>query len=416
MRNFDRRSNVIRNDKELHFVALNHPRIVSDFLFSIKDGIEKGYQDFALYFHQHISGAFPNACAPIAGLIEYYKENKFNISTFEVPDFVQHTSMLSPLKASENETTLKRTPLNKVWRFENSTEINNLVDGFLNEVYKQALCKTGVIEGLTWCLNEVMDNVLQHSNLSRGYVMGQIHKSSKHIAFCIFDAGQGIFNSLSLSKHAPRNPIDAITLAVKEGVTRDIKIGQGNGMWGLHNIVRANSGMLSITSNSASYMLKGEEIRTFKRLPVISNQLGTTTVDFQIDFEKGISISDALGGHTPINIRLEALENEKGNIIFKLSDKSSGTGTRQSGERIRNEISNIYEETKRIIEIDFGGISVISSSFADELIGKLVAGYGFFGFTQIFKLINMNEIIQSVVNRSVSQRMASTFAPDRLKK
>lgn len=401
--------NVRRINDELHIFALNHPSAVTDFMYALHSGIGRGYQDFKIIFRPSVRGAFPNACTPMAGLIEYYTQQNISFEVLESPSFIQNIHLLSPLSVVDNQSTLLQAPLNRIWRFENSEEINQLVDGFTDEVYKQAVCQPGVIEGLTWCLNEVMDNVLQHSFVSHGYLMGQIHKSTKHIAFCIFDPGQGIYNSLKTSKHAPRNPVDAITLAVKEGVTRDTNVGQGNGMWGLHSIVKVNSGVLVITSNSASYMLKGDEIKTFSRLPVISRELGTTTIDFQIDFDKGISLANALGGYTPVNLRLEALEDDKGNILYKFSEKASGTGTRQSGERIRNELINIYQESQRVIELDFSGISVISSSFADELIGKLIVAYGLFGFMQIFRLKNMNDIVQSVVNRSVSQRMANTF-------
>jgi hypothetical protein len=283
------RKNVRRINNELHIFALNHPSAVTDFMYELHDGIERGFQEFVLVFRPSIRGAFPNACTPIAGLLEYYKQHDIDFDITECPSFIENIHLLSPLTIHGNRSTLEQAPLNRVWRFENSEAINDLVDSFTDEVYKQAVCQPGVIEGLTWCLNEVMDNVLQHSLTSHGYVMGQIHRTSKHIAFCIFDPGQGIYNSLKPSKHSPRNPIDAITMAVKEGVTRDTNIGQGNGMWGLHSIVKANSGTLVITSNSASYMLKGDEIRTFSKLPVISRELGTTTIDFQIDFDKGIS-------------------------------------------------------------------------------------------------------------------------------
>jgi hypothetical protein len=47
-------------------------------------------------------------------------------------------------------------------------------------------------------------------------------------------------------------------------------------------------------------------------------------------------------------------------------------------------------------------VSVVSSSFADELIGKLVLEFGFVGFTQRIQPKNMGEIIASIVNRSVT--------------
>lgn len=409
-------SNVRRDDNHISINFLNHPKVASDFLLALKYGTSYGFGDFVISLEKVDKAVFPNACVPLAGFIEYYKNEGVEFFYENIPDFVESTCMFSPLNVSVDQSPIAVAPLNRVWKFTNSDEINNLVDAYVDEIYQQAVCEKGVPEGLTWCLNEVMDNVLQHSRVSLGYVMGQIHRSTKHIAFCVFDYGQGIYNSLRDTHYSPRNPIDAITLAVKEGVTRDSNIGQGNGLWGLHNMVRSNSGVIAITSNSASYMLREDEIDTFKRIPTISRRKGSTIVDFQIDFDKGISIAESLGGHTPVNLRLESLEDSQGNIHYKLAKKSSGTGTRQSGERIRNELINIRNETNQRIIIDFDNISVISSSFADELIGKLVAKFGFFGFTQLFYLENMNEIVQSIVNRSVSQRMADTFAPDKYAK
>src|SRR5690606_18858492 len=128
---------------------------------------------------------------------------------------------------------------------------------------------------------------------THGYVMGQIHPTAQHIALCIYDYGQGIYNSLRNSSHAPNTALDAITLAVKEGITRDKNVGQGNGMWGLYNIVRANSGILNITSGNGFLGRRGDEVRTSTSVPFLSPTNNCTTVDFQIDFDKGISIADA---------------------------------------------------------------------------------------------------------------------------
>lgn len=102
--------------------------------------------------------------------------------------------------------------------------------------------------------------------------------------------------------------------------------------------------------------------------------------------------------------------NEQGKIIFKVKDKSSGFGTRQAGVRVRKEVINIHTEMQSVVVIDFEGITLISSSFADEFIGKLVLEFGFFGFNNIVRLRNMNDLIQSIVQRSVSQRMAESLA------
>lgn len=113
------------------------------------------------------------------------------------------------------------------------------------------------------------------------------------------------------------------------------------------------------------------------------------------------------------NLKIESLEDSAGNITIDLVNKDSGFGTRKSGEKIRNEIINIYKQTNKTITIDFDGIKIISSSFADELIGKLVSEFGFYGFNNLIKLRNMNSDVQSIVQRSVAQRMMESFNGDK---
>jgi len=196
-----------------------------------------------------------------------------------------------------------------------------------------------------------------------------------------------------------------------EGVTRDVNAGQGNGMWGLHNIVRKNSGSLRITSGPGFYGLLGDGPKTFPQVPYLSRENNCTTVDFQIDFDKGISILDALGGYEPVNLRIEDLEDESDNVVYRLADRSSGTGTRQSGAAIRNEFLNIMNQTTSLIVLDFNGVSVVSSTFADEFIGKLAARCGFIAFDQRYRLVGMNETVQAIADRLVMQRL-SMEAPD----
>ena len=107
------------------------------------------------------------------------------------------------------------------------------------------------------------------------------------------------------------------------------------------------------------------------------------------------------------------MEDETGSIVINLRNKESGVGTRQSGEKVRNELTNIYKQSNKTITLDFAGINIISSSFADELIGKLVTEFGFYGFNNIFKLKNMNSNVQSIVQRSVAQRMIESFNGDK---
>ncbi len=358
---------------------------------------------------------FPNAAVPVAGIVDYFKRN-YNTNFQSAEHHLNRTkaTLFHPLHVKE-QLHSDHSPLNKVWQFFDSADVNELVDGFVNELRQIEQFEQGVLDGLTWSLNEVMDNVLQHSLISHGFVMGQIHRRSKHIAFCVFDNGQGIYNSLKNSPHAPASAQIALQMAVKESITRDRSVGQGNGMYGLHQIVKQNQGSLTIISNSAFYQLNDNgEIKELFNIPTISEDNGGTLVDFQLDYKKKVSISEALiikgKPHLGyVNYYLESLENEMGDLVYILKDWRSGVGTRPSGKLLRTEILNNYRDTSKRIVLDFGNISVISSSFADELVGKLVLELGFFGFNNLVKMKNMNELIQQLVQRSVAQRMAESL-------
>jgi STAS-like domain of unknown function (DUF4325) len=55
---------------------------------------------------------------------------------------------------------------------------------------------------------------------------------------------------------------------------------------------------------------------------------------------------------------------------------------------------------------------MISSSFADELVGKLVVQFGFAAFCQKILLRQINPTIQSLIDHSVVQRLSTSAGGD----
>ena len=72
---------------------------------------------------------------------------------------------------------------------------------------------------------------------------------------------------------------------------------------------------------------------------------------------------------------------------------------------MRNKIEYSLCESKKIVEVDFDNIGVISSSYADELLGKLVEKYGISYILSRMRLKNMSHEIMMIINRSMAQRM-----------
>lgn len=401
---------IVRRDSTIIIYDLKRNKAVGDFLRVLKEGINRGYTRFSLCIPESIA-FFPNVVTPIVGMIEYYRDRysiEFNYS--EGHSGINIESLFSSQDYDERSYSI----LNKVWRFSSSIQVAHLVDDFVSELRKGAVFQKSVLNSIEWSLNEVMDNVLQHSDAGTGYVMGQLHSINEQVAFTVYDCGRGMYNSFKGSEHHPRNDIDAITLAIRESVTRDKSIGQGNGLFGLHSIVQQGAGRLRITSGRGAYMYNNGNVTTFESIPTIDRERASTTVEFQLKYSSDVSLDKALKFHgVPYqltNLWLENLENELGEVRYVIKDHAEGTGTRPSAVRVRNEILNIIQETPKQVVIDFSGVAVISSSFADELIAKLLTQLGLYQFNQIIRLTGLDFSQQNILHRSVVQRMLEDYS------
>uniref|UniRef100_UPI0025A95065 STAS-like domain-containing protein n=1 Tax=Bacteroides acidifaciens TaxID=85831 RepID=UPI0025A95065 len=82
---------------------------------------------------------------------------------------------------------------------------------------------------------------------------------------------------------------------------------------------------------------------------------------------------------------------------------------REAAIRVKNEIFNILQTKPKIIILDFEGVAVVSSSFADELIAKLLLELGLFQFNNIIRLKGLDNSQQNILQRSVIQRLLEEF-------
>ena len=181
-------------------------------------------------------------------------------------------------------------------------------------------------------------------------------------------------------------------------------------MYGLYQIVKNNKGTLTITSGRSSLMMKGEgEIQKFDHIPYIDNTHRCTTVDFQLDLNRKINMQEAfrtIGGDPSFDFRIDdMLSFEDEDVHYSILKNAQGMATRQSGLSLRNDIVNTFRRTHRRMILDFDGIKNVSSSFIDELIAKLIIEFGMMEFMKIFVIINMNEDIRYLCNRSIYMRI-----------
>ena len=404
------RENITRDNNVIRINKLDHPLCVNEFLYCLFDGAERGYKDFRIF--SHATAIFPNACVPIAGIIEYYKKKKeidFNFD-FNSKDYL-HTCGFDIGGYYYDKDTYYQNLFDKIFYYNSSQQVADLTQSYIDYLSKIEICAEGVLDGLTWCINEVLDNVLIHSNADCGFIMAQYHPQTKHIAVCVYDYGIGIYNSLKSSKHQPKTNSDAISLAIQEGVGDGQ--GQGNGLYGLYEIIQNNNGSLTITSGNASLMFGNNELKKNDNNKFLSYDNLATIIDFQLDLSSEIDIKKAfknIGEYDGWDARIDDMLNADDIIEYDIFNNCQGTATRKAGELLRKDICNIFSRSKSIMHLDFSNVKSVSSSFIDELIAKMVLNYGFVKFNTYFKLINMNPTVEFLCNRSVYMRVHESWS------
>ncbi len=358
----------------------------------------------------------PRLAAPLARLLDYYRRTDGLIRVAEAPD-LRPASIGADLSAISRG--IRPQPdgrwLQRVFILD-SDNVYALVTALVTAALEATTYERGVLPGFEWSLNEIMDNVLQHSRAQYGFVSVNVDAQHGRLQACIADAGVGIYETLRGSRHAPKTELDAITLAIQEGVTRDSQFGQGNGLWGLTQLVAQNSGHLTIGSGESEIEFGAEGlVPTSNALPLLDPLSRGTVVDFELSTSSTIDVRSALGGHDPVSVVLESVANEVGTIVIAIREHAHGTGTRTAAVKLRNEIRNLLTESSGPIVLDFADVAVISSSFADELIGKLVADLGFVPFTQRIALRGTNRDIAALIHRSTALRLATQLGVERRK-
>jgi anti-anti-sigma regulatory factor/anti-sigma regulatory factor (Ser/Thr protein kinase) len=353
---------------------------------------------------------FPNAAAPAAAVIQHFRGLGMDVRVQTGREsFFERTRVRNPLLATEANLLEPGSRLSVAWAYaeEHAVALTNCV---IEELGQRVEFAAGVLHALNWCLYEVLDNVFQHARSEHGYFMAQILRNSQTLAVCVADAGIGVHRSFHHGGHyRPPTAFDALTLAVRENVTSTGEArGRGNGLYGLRGVVEHNGGRLEITSGRGLLTVGSTGIagRNLPKGVILDADHHCTIVDFQLDLGRAVDINEVLGSEMP-DMRLEAIETDTGMHVIQVLEHAQGTGTRAAAERLRTWLLNYLNEGAPYLVLDFAGVDMVSSSFADETIGKLAKRFGAIGFGQRFKLVNMTPTVQGLLDRAIATRLGS---------
>ena len=272
-------------------------------------------------------------------------------------------------------------------RFSAADEIEPIVAGIVDFVSSQTDAAREALAALEWTLYELLDNVMSHANdhaptsdqtPAGGFVQAALDEQAGRVELVVADGGAGIAQRLRVRRHE-----QALARAVRGG----------GGLQGAFRIAELSAGQFEI--NSGFGLLHAsrrgpDAYRTDKR----RIRYDGTAVRCELRIDDPALLARALELPNRPHAPLPPTETDAPSIPLQ------AIGSRAAGRSVRKQIEQRLREDGRAA-LDFGGIPIISSGFADEALGRLFAELGPRAFMTRIELRNANATIESLIDRAI---------------
>ena len=381
---------------------------------------ERGYEDIVLDFST-CEAAFPTGMIPLLTSADALRRATVDVSvTLPEEERLERLFLntnwahfLEPTRFEKSDTVHDRHL--SAQRFGDPEQQQHLVNTFMDVVMRNMTLDRRVIAGLEWSSNEITDNVLNHADCEEGGILQvSTFGERKKVAFGVADSGRGILSSLREGHPGLRTDAQAVAEAMKAGITRDPDAGQGNGIAGTLRIATMSKGSFEITSGLAQIQVQTRDghpdSRVYERKE--RQRFQGTFVYAELGLGTQFRLSEALGfggePQEPVDIIELLYETEAGDaVVLKLRDESTGFGSRPAGQQLRTKCLNLLNaEPGKPLLLDWTGVPLVSSSFADELVGKLFASLGPLAFSARVRNVGMDATVRGLVDKAIMQRVA----------
>lgn len=154
--------------------------------------------------------------------------------------------------------------------------------------------ETTVLQAMSYCFYEILDNVLTHSNKELGTVITHYDSSNHILSFLVADDGIGVKASLSEnSKYSDISESDALRICIKDAIT-DGK-GMGFGLYSTSLLARDIG--LRFEVRSGNHTMK---VQDGKELIVESDFWQGTIVYLQLITNKEINPAEVVANRTNV--------------------------------------------------------------------------------------------------------------------
>ena len=283
-----------------------------------------------------------------------------------------------------------------------SDDVFDTVNAISDIVLQQFDNAREFLPAFEWAINEIVDNIFIHSQTkSPGVVCAQLFPQLNRLNIAICDSGIGLRGSLG-SSFDISSDIHAIEKALERGVTRDSNIGQGNGMAGSLEIISKNKGSICVSSGGAEYRMTDGRDQGFSE----TARLDGTCVSLSFDLDNPVALESIWIGSVGWSY-IDAEAERVAEYGISIKETCNHTGSRPPATRLRRKIISLLPDVEGAIKLDFEGVTSVSSSFLDELLGRLNAELGNEVFNERIVVSGLSPLHMNMANNVIEQRLAS---------
>lgn len=393
----------------------------------VREATQKWSQADLILDFEDCSRAWPEGMLPVICQVELLRREGCTFGLVPPRDETLRRLFLNAnwahfIAPEQYEAYNLQTPLHLPATWYDEATHKDIVDRAVEIIMGNMEIERPVLAGLEWSVNEITDNVLNHAESPvSGLVQVSTQRESHRIRFVVADAGRGILESMRERFPSLPEDRDGITEAVKQGVTSDPEDFQGNGLAGTLRVATMSGGSFSILSGQALLSVYadsstfGEYEDHWSRLSPSERYQGTV-VSVELDSSSPLRLEDALGFQSadwePFDyIDADYTSPDGRMLVLRLGDESAGVRSRVAGRQVRTKCLNLlHGDPTMPLVLDWGGVPLVSSSFADEAIGKLYAELGPLTFGSRVHSINMEPLVRNLIEQAMVQRMAQRAA------
>lgn len=286
----------------------------------------------------------------------------------------------------------------------------------LNDVYQQVLktltahfeIEVSVLQALSYCFYEILDNVHIHSGKPLGTAITHFDANKDILRLLVADDGMGIRASLAENESYHNvSEEDALRMCIQDTVT-DGK-GMGFGLYATSRLMKDIGISFILHSGTHKLLYKDGETK------IIDNGFWQGTIVYmEITTSREIDPNEVVDHRTDADVQyneafvesdeLDSLWTNPGTIEFKFSQFGTDFGTREMGAKIREQIRPIIEKNESVV-LDFSNVNVVSNSFADECIAKFLLDYTLSQLRDHISFKGLNEMAGRSILVALQRRM-----------